>query len=339
MRFKKLLSIIVIVVYGTTQIVFGALAESNLWSERRRQLESAAFLNQFPPAAVVALHPKWTDSNKVLSRRFSKKFQDLLNAIPPSRGSIQDVYYSGQDKTSPVVLIQDVHLNAEAQQNIATILRELINQKQTGFVGVEGAFDAFDFKPFRCYPENVRRLVSESFLKKGLMAAPSFVGIMSPTEPPPFIGIDDKTHYGLNVQSYLSSRTMKDSALRRLERIKKDLTETKRKTFGPVLLRFDGLRTAYAEGRLSIGSYVTKLAEMKTPVELPLKQFIDAYHLESTLDFDRVGRERRLIIEKLTKTLSGPVISRLFFRWRRCRTARAASDSGAYYSDLPASGM
>src|SRR5262249_942472 len=114
---------------------------------------SSALLNQLPSiGATLPSVPKWGNSVKKSTLKFPKKFQSLIDAIPLLYGSVQDVYdsqaspkigYAGA--SSAVVLIQDVHLNAEAQTNIAAILQELIDQKQVGLVGVEGAFAALDF--------------------------------------------------------------------------------------------------------------------------------------------------------------------------------------------------
>src|SRR5581483_215641 len=127
-----------------------------------------------------------------------------------------------------VVLIQDVHMNPEAQTNIAAVLQQLIDERQLGAVGVEGAFQKFDFGPFRSFQDpHIAKDVAADFLAKGLLAAPSFVGISSPVDPPAFVGVDDKTSYDANVRAYLATRTSKDKTAAELDTIDRDLERSK----------------------------------------------------------------------------------------------------------------
>src|ERR1044071_5584801 len=190
--FALVLSIVLL-----SQTVLASLAESNLWKERREAIEKAnpenhptqiaslpsslnpqSILKQLPAINPALPTSKWSDSNKKKSLGLPKKIQALLDSIPLNLASIQDVYFSGKENTVPVVLIQDVHLNPEAQNNIAGILQQLIDQKQIGLVGVEGSFSRFDFSRFRAFSDKqITKEVSQDFLNKKLLAAPSFVGI------------------------------------------------------------------------------------------------------------------------------------------------------------------
>lgn len=356
-NFTKFLSLLIACFYFASQVVLGSTTESNFWAERRRSISTQETSDQSPqfaslPSSLSSNVPsknllkqlpsisgnlpvasKWNHAKTNGTPGLSKKFQDLIESVPLIYGTIQEVYDSRSDRTSPVVLIQDVHLNTEAQTNIASVLQELIDQKQVGLVGVEGAFGAFDFRPFRKYPnKEISKEVVEDLLNKNLLAAPSFVGITSPTEPPEFLGIDDKQHYDANLEALYSARDQKKEVSQQVNSLKQNLHEAKVKIFSKELATFDGLRTAYHKGDVGFGPYVKKLAAYGTDGDLIIQQFLEAYGMESSLDFKRVENERRTVIEKLTKSLDEKEISNLVAQSLAYRMGRIGF--GSYYQGI-----
>lgn len=310
-------------VFLTVQASLGHAAESSFWAERHRQkatletdakspqlaalaVPSRAFFSSLP--SIQTTLPEIKNSNESLKRgsaKIPKNLQGLVDSIPSTVGSVQEVYDSGNRAAPPIVLIQDVHLNPEAQQNIALLLQQLVEQKRVGLVGVEGAFTPFDFEPFRSISNRqVTKEVVDAFLNKGLLAAPSYVGITSPIDPPLFIGLDNKEHYDANVNAYLSTRGNKEKIIQELDKVQRNLTEAKYKTFSKELLGFDNLRVVYTSGQIGIGSYLKQISKYPIDLDFTTEQFLKAYELELTLDFKQVESQRRMVIEKLTKTLS-----------------------------------
>ena len=353
---KKLLVLILTSVYFSTQVALGALAESNIWAERQKaradqkslltdtQLASLPLslnphqnnlLDQLPSIkSALPSYPKWSGSKPNQHLKISPRLKTLLDAVPLGYGSIQDIYDSGKSDEAPLVLLQDVHLNLEAQTNLGQILQELINQKQVGLVGVEGAFTPFDFKSFRAFPnKQITKEVTEAFLKKNILAAPSYVGITSPVDPPDFLGIDDLPSYQANVQAYLDSRDLKENRARQIEKAKLQLNEQKAKIFSPELKNFDDLRSGYHRGDIEFGKYIQRLVNIDSSSgDLTLAQFLEAYEMESSLDFNQVDRERRRVLEKLTKVLSQAELSDLLAQSLAYRMGRVGF--GPYYQGL-----
>ena len=277
--------------------------------------------------------PKWSTFNRKKHPWLTKNFRALLDSIPLTNATVQNVFDSGDQRIPPVVLIQDVHLNTEAQTNIASALQLLIDQKQIGLVGVEGAFQPFDFKPFRSLPnKQVIKEVATAFFNNNRLSAPSYVGITSSMDPPLFVGVDDKNHYTANVKAYLSSKDRKAEIQKRIKIEEQRIQTTKKKVFSPDLARFDSLRTAYHKGDLGIGPYLKKLDEYTAETDFAMDQFLEAYELESSLDFIKVESERRDVIEKLTKRLTENEISTLVEQSLAYRTGRLSF--GGYYQGL-----
>ncbi len=350
---RKNVAIFVSIIYTTTQVALGSVAESNIWAERRGKMQHgdqkdpvqlAALPSNFNPASsqilpqlpsispALSSFPKWSQSQRKNSVHVPKNFQDVIDALSLTNGSVQDLYDAGNQST-PIVLIQDVHLNAEAQSNIASILQELIDQKQVGIVGVEGAFNALPLAPFREFPDKeIARTVASSLMEHNMLAAPSYVGITSPTEPPLFLGVDDPQHYASNVNAYLESQKIKSQAVESLKKMKAELADSKNKTFSKDLRTFDDLRSAYHQTQINLGVYVKKLSVYDVEKSWMVEQFLAAYEMESHLDFSKIENDRRTIIERLTKTLNPKEVSELVSESIAYKTGRLGF--GAYYQGL-----
>lgn len=345
---RKALSFGLSVVYFTTQVVLASATETNLWSERRKnqhtQLASLPslttgmtpqqLLKQMPSVdASISSLPKWTQSNKKLSLNVPTSFRSLIDAIPLTYGTIQDVYAAPNTDIAPVVLIQDVHLNTEAQTNIATVLQELINQAQVGAVGVEGSFTTFDFAPYRKYPnKNLTKAIVDDMVRQNLLAAPSYVGITSQAEPPAFIGVDDAQHYEANVNALYDARDQKPTVLKTLAKAREELETKKARAFSKELKSFDDLRLTYHQGRVGLGEYLITLSRYNVDRDFAIEQFLEAYNMEQNLDLKRVETERKRVIEQLTQKLSDDEVATLLTNSVAYRMGKLSF--GAYYQGL-----
>ncbi len=64
--------------------------------------------------------------------------EDILSALPKQFGTVQKVASFKNSSEPPVILLQDIHLNPEAQKNTAHILENLSEENLVGEVLVEG---------------------------------------------------------------------------------------------------------------------------------------------------------------------------------------------------------
>ena len=314
--FKQLISVGLIILYSANNVVFGALAEANIWGERRKQaamIQPNSIVNQLRPlTTLLPASNKWSDSNKTQSHFFSKQFSTLLDSIPLSDASVQSMFYSEQTSDAPVLLIQDVHLNAEAQTHIARLLQSLIDGRKIGWVAIEGAFEPLPLKALRDFPDkSIIANVAKSFLEHSKLGAPSYVGITSPTQPPTIVGVDDRVHYDANVKAYLDSQIEKPRVARLLQDAAVRLSDEKRTAFSNELRAFDELYERYHSGAISMGAYAEHVARMDSALDFDLERFLHAYSMEKSLDLVAVEKDRRLVLEKLTTTLSHAELQQL----------------------------
>jgi len=331
----KFISFFTAVVFSA-QAVLGSFAEANFWQERQKniqeknnvrkeELASLPFPSpeinplKFPldsnlsPLNSLAPAPYSGLNSGTLSSKFSPRLITLLRALPAAACRINEVYEAESMKSPPVVLVQDVHLNTEAQRNIAKLLQSLIYQRQVGLVGVEGSFGPFDFAPFRSLPDSrITREVAEEFLKENLMGAPSFAGITSPAPIPEFTGVDDEAHYQANVAAVLEGGTFRKKTLASIENLERENKASKEKLLNPRLKIFDRLWTNYRKRELGIGPYLERLSGLGVKAGPSIREFLDAYQLEKSLDSAKVDLERRAVLEKLAGRLSREETSELF---------------------------
>jgi hypothetical protein len=135
---QKIFSIIVCLCYFTTQIALGNQAESNVWSERRKaastQLASLPAAALLPQRFSAVKRPILNAAR--LERTTDKPLADLIDALPLTHSTIQDIFSPENAASPPIAIIQDVHMNVETQTNIAAVLQKLIDKNQAGSVGV-----------------------------------------------------------------------------------------------------------------------------------------------------------------------------------------------------------
>lgn len=325
-------------------------AETSLWTERRqaqaraRTQENPPLLASLPGAAAAPISAQIIDRLPALrpsqpmgarpetARTVPSNLEDLVAAIPLTSAAVKESnVVPHADGT--VVIVQDVHLNPEAQGNIARVLQSLINNGLAGLVGVEGAFTDFDFQWFRQHRDRtILKSLASDFLKRNLIAAPSFVGLTSDTPLPPFVGIDDPAGYRANVNAYLASVGARSAIQNDLGRAVADLAGLKRKIYSPTLASFDAVAAGYHDGTVDMGDYVDRLALVEPALPDTLRRFAQARALERRLDFAKVDLQRRTVVRRLAESLSQTELKDLLARSLALRTG--ALSYADYYDGL-----
>ncbi|MBV9080114.1 MAG: hypothetical protein JO102_03225, partial [Elusimicrobia bacterium] len=323
--------------YLTSSVALTYAQESNIWADRRRHPDPpmdtrlaalpasmrgvgpSDLLRQIPALnrPLAAIGQPLTSST---ASRLPRQVAPFIDAIPLNQASIHEIYLPPTvGPAGPlVVLIEDVHLNKEAQLNIAGVLASLCDkavEEAPGapfVVGVEAAFGPFDFKPFRVFADKAAaKAVAAAFLDANKIAAPSYVGITAARDLAGFAGVDDEAHYRANVEAYRTASAVRPRVAEALAKSRIALAGEKARALNPDLARFDGLRSAYHNGGMGLGDYVSALSRFNgakedgsADLDLVTEQFLDAFKIEKSLDFSRVERERTQIVEKLASKLT-----------------------------------
>jgi hypothetical protein len=344
----RVLAVSLATIFFTNQVLFAHKPEMAFWAERQKSQQQLASLPSgflpspaFPSKMNTAVLPTVRASlSQVDGQSHIPQFESgvpaqFLNIRKISPPAVSSEYVK-KPSVKKVILIEDVHLNTEAQTNIANALQLLIDQKKVDVVAVEGAFGDFDFGPFRSFPDKqITRDVAEAYLKDNRVGAPSYVGITSPTELPPFVGIDDKSHYDANVQAIRDAAEHRKEVEGELAKKRDTLEGKKQDLYNPVLKKVDHALTAYQKGTLSLGNFLQILlasSAEELDYDLVVAQFLEAFEIEKNMDLSRVERERRQILNILAQKLSEEDLSILMQQVAMYQSGSLTF--GRFYSNL-----
>jgi hypothetical protein len=351
-RFRPTGAAFLAVLYFFSNALFAHAAESTFWADRRHALKSEDGLRP----GTVQLPPLGAPLSLALSRNvadrlpvgFVETHGALFNALPASLGTIRGVSLPVGARPERIVLhIQDVHMNAEAQANIAGALRALIGARAAGFVGLEGAFAPVDVRRYRVFGNQAAlRRAADWLLRQERVSGPGHVALTDGKDVP-FAGVDDAGHHAANVAAYRRAAPRAGTVRAALAAQRKDLERRKAAVFNPALKAFDERVQAYRDGKGSFGDYVRAVSPAGGDAP-DVRTFLKALAAEENLDFKKVEAERVLLVESLLRRLSRPRIDALVRRSADYRLGRVryadfyrelrelCADCGQSLSEFPA---
>ncbi len=325
----KVFSATLSLVFFTANCAFAHRAETTLWEDRQRAVKNSAptQLAHLPanialsnPASVLQKFPNIQPSfppqlEKSIPASAVTRLTPLFRSLSTAYGSVQKVVVPKTPKSNRTIIhIQDVHMNAEAQQNIEKAVQGLIDGNHVDLIALEGAFAPIDLTAFRSFPQESTRKVANYLFRENKISGPIYAAFTNPKPVPSIVGIDDPIHYKANVESYRRSVSEADEYKRRLNSLKDRLASKKKKLFNSLLYDFDLRAQGYRDGHLSLGSYIEFLSQQTsefspafaeaTAGKPTIEIFLEAFRLESTLDFAAVEKERGRLLSQLLAKLS-----------------------------------
>lgn len=298
----------------STQCLFAHAPEAAIWQERRsRQLipqvkRNAATLSALPLPMERLSALNSFDRMSRLPASFQMPAAGLsVLSLPKTLGRVQSIRVPKTNPAKgPVVLhIQDVHMNPEAQANIAGVVAELARLKKIDTVALEGAFGPIDFTSYRNYGDaDTMKKLADFLLRKNGISGPVKTGMLLPMEnAPAFTGIDDAAHYNANVRAFQRASKVTALAKKKLDEETRVLGR-QRSNFNFLLLDFDDHVSDWRNGKIGMGAFVRFLTQKSGTVSFELEKFTAALDLEGKLDLARVESERKDLLVKLTLALS-----------------------------------
>lgn len=350
---KRWIGLCLSLIHFSTNVAFAASPERSFWDARKKSMEQKAetsfqvaslpagvrqVLNGSPLGLMQQITaPAPTELpeslRQAVSPSMAKEKENLFRALSPAIGSVRKVTLPANGKTDrTVVVLQDIHLNLEAQHNISTALTQLATQGGADFLALEGAWEDIDARWFREFrdPQAVR-LVSDYFLKQNMITGGGHAAMTGPKNLVPVIGMDDATHYANNVDAYRKARIFQQSAAQRIQEFRQVLAAKKEKVFRADLAELDRKVEAYRNERLPLTAYATALSQGggASPV---LRRFQEAHRMESALSFPQVESERTALVEQLAKQSKPEVLNRLAELGLRLRAGEIRHS--AFYAGL-----
>lgn len=321
-------SLLVASVFLFTNGLLAHSAEKKFWTERRQAIEKTrhsssglqvaglpANLFRADPFEIlkqVTVLPKEVSPSlsgtlaESLPTDFMASHKVLFESLPLSLGAVRSVALPKGLPKYTVIHIQDVHLNQEAQENIAGVVRSLSEKKVASVLALEGAWGPMDFSDFRSFHDHgAVRLAADYLLRNNQITGPVHASFTGPIDFPVVVGVDDEKQYHANVNAYKQSSSIRKDTKDTLTQARRRLNAQKPNVFNQALLEFDRNVENYREGEGKLGVYVKAIS-----MALPNKKsfpavagFLGALQMEEVLNFKQVELERTELIHALAKAL------------------------------------
>ena len=293
-----------------TQIVFGYQPEIDFWTQRKVQVTRGT------TSPII----KTQDPQNLL-----KTFKTLLlpsfhpSHFPSEIRQFVHLKKSFIQKNGPLVyLLQDIHLNEEAQKNMAEAIKLLAGISPL-LIGVEGSVGPFDFTRYQSLEkQTIVKDIADQFLKEGRVGAVSYTGLTLShhLQNLKVTGLEDAQLYMANVQAYRDAMEQKPLLTQKIAEKGRNLDLLMQKELSPALQSLVTLKQTYHAGAISFGSYLEELTQFNPNVSLPtpLRSFLTAFLIENSLDFKKAELQKEHILKLLAERMSPGELDRFLTR-------------------------
>ncbi|MBU1862280.1 MAG: hypothetical protein KKH94_01250, partial [Candidatus Omnitrophica bacterium] len=204
---------------------------------------------------------------------------------------------SAQQSQPTVVIVEDAHTSAQAQENISHIVGELVNTHDVSLVGIEGAEGDLDTHAIRSFPfQETKEKVLSYFREKGKISGAEYQAFVS-TKDVNLFGIEEKDLYIKNHSLYTETLSDREYVQQYLKRGKKLFKKLQKKYYSPTLLALSTLIDAYRNNKEPFTSYFGALLEHTASFDIPTDDYLnitilkDASGLLNTIDEDVLKKE------------------------------------------------
>jgi hypothetical protein len=312
-------------IYFSVNTIFAYSQETNVWEARRHAVQdnsrSPITLASLPAALTATNQPILHDIESFLNgprsitdasrRTEASPHRTALLALLPlltQHGTIQNIALAPRDlqeKAPIVVYIQDIHQQKIAQRSIGEMVVKILEENPNALLGLEGGAGAISTERYRGDLAAANRELGAFYLNGGYISGAEYAALAAP-QTPRVVGVEDEPLYLQNVSSLKRALSQQGPWLKAARGMRDELEAEKSGKYSPALLEFDGLRRKHERGELDLGTYLTSLRRLSKDSIAGyrnLSLFLEAWRLETTLDFSAVERERKSVLEKLTRVL------------------------------------
>jgi hypothetical protein len=204
-----------------------------------------------------------------------------------------------------IVLIQDAHINYDAQMHIAQILEQLVRDHGLRLVMVEGGEGDVSLSYMRKLASaDVRREVADRYLRDGMIAGHEYLNLVS-DEPLVLWGIDDQELYQKNYAAFMDMEKLRLDVAPELARLQAMVEAVTIERVSTPVREFRAKAEAFAKGDLSLSAYARILIDTWTDLggnlsNYPhLSRMREAEQAASSVDLARVSQEQRQVVSQL----------------------------------------
>lgn len=236
--------------------------------------------------------------------------------LPREFGYVQEAS-TAPDSSRTVVHIQDAHCNYAAQRQISDILGYITKEYGVYSVNCEGGKGDYDLTIFTSIEEgDIRRNVSDFFVKEGVVNAAEFFAVNNPKNTKLW-GVEDSDLYIKNLKIYRESLSYRSEVNKYIRSIQNVLDKLKKHIYSPELLDFDNTYNKYKDNQTGFKEYLKYLITLGRRKDIDIKAYPNIYLLEKTfeeedkINFKKANNEKDEVVEKIKKVLSKNEIEEL----------------------------
>ncbi len=228
---------------------------------------------------------------------------------------------------APLILIEDVHLNSEAQKNIGETIRRLTATGKVGFVALEGASGNIDLSiRNRGVEATTLRNAADFLLEKGRISGAVHALLTTAGPEPRVTGVEVPALYAANTRALVEARAHLQSAEKSLVDLKVSLDRREKSGLNPELRALVDELSNSGEIKGLTAARVRLLCEMSQRAgQKPgpmLIRFNQAADLEKKFNSDGVDGDRRALMELLLPKMTDAERSLLMERAVSFRSGR-----------------
>jgi hypothetical protein len=273
--------------------------------------------SHFPNDLISAAQLASSDPLESSSKNFN--LQGRL-AIPNELGVIQKSWNDGSNASQPwVIHIQDLHVDYEAQKNVAAILKAIhfflksqdpAEIEKELLVAVEGASGKIDPTFFSSFPNaEVRQNTADYFLRKAGFTGPEFFSVLYPDWKLEIFGIEDKAVYLEHKEAYAQCIKSQLNGASWLNTVFKVREELKEKVLSKDAVTFLEKRSGFEDGKMNLAAYArfltntTRQKKISSKEAPNLKLLFKFLKSERRMEPDQVERERNQCLKDLSRRL------------------------------------
>lgn len=295
-----------------------APAEASLWKERQKAREKSTRIARLPAPALTG--PAAPAARPQLS-------------VPPQFGTVRGDAPARESAPLTVLHIQDLHLNREAQGNIAGAVQDLLTRRQADLVALEGAFGPVDLAAARGFPDRDALAGAADALLAADHISGAVRGALLARADVPLVGVDDRRLYDANVAAYRAAALRQEAERRRWDAVLARLEDRKAAVYNPALRALDEKAAAHRRGALPTGTWTETLATV-VPAGPQARAYVAALALEARLDFPAMAAQRDALVARLGRRLDATSLNAMLADVIAHRTGAMAP--GAFYARLEA---
>lgn len=260
--------------------------------------------------------------------------------VPHELGQVSQIREAtnADASTKLLILIQDAHVNYEAQKHLADILDRLISAYGVKLVLVEGGEGDIGLSYLRERGSKaVRQQLAEEYLRSGVLSGEEYLDIVS-EHPMTLWGIDDPALYDEHMQTFLELEESRKTTEQGMAQLRQAVERLKANAPNDALREFEAQQASFDAGTLNVSDYVNLLLReserlgVKVDGYQNLQRLVDARKLEEQVKPDQVAQEQRQAVGRLRGHATEQELAHLKETADRLKAKQV--DPSAFYQEL-----